>query len=134
MHFHHTREAIVSALATIPANVKQSQLLSGDWKGNYAVAAIVIDGIQPPAEVHMHAADVWIVVAGTPSFILGGNLESPTQVRDGEFVADSITSGKKIHTKPGDVIDIPPGVPHQVDATGQRAEFLIIKIPINSDI
>jgi mannose-6-phosphate isomerase-like protein (cupin superfamily) len=129
MHFHHTHEAIISAFATIPANVKQSVLLSGNWKGNYAVAAIVIDGIQPPAEVHMHAADVWIVIRGNPMFIVGGTLEQPSEVRDGEFVSNGIVSGQELKAKPGDVIDVPAGVPHQVNARNQRAEFLIIKIP-----
>lgn len=133
MYHHHAKEVIESALATIPSNVKQSALLSGDWKGNYAVAAIVIDHVQPSAEVHMHAADVWIVKKGNPIFILGGTLDQPTEVRQGEYVSDGIVGGVELKTGPGDVVDIPAGTPHQVNAINQRTEFLIIKIPALSN-
>lgn len=129
MHFHHTNEVIDTAFATIPAHVKKSVLLSGDWKGNYAVAAIVIDGIQPPAEMHMYAADVWVVVRGNPIFIIGGTLNQPKEVQEGEFVSDDIVAGQELRVQPGDVIDIPAGIPHQINAKNHRAEFLIIKIP-----
>ncbi len=108
-------------------------LLSGDWKGPYAVAVVVIDDIKASAEVHKTSADVWQVIDGNATFILGGSLLMPTEKISGELIeetiiADTITGGEPIKIFPGDVIDVPPGVPHQIDARGGRVELLINKI------
>lgn len=125
------KSSIHDALQSIGTGVKKSSLLSGSWQGSYAVAAIVLDDIQPPAEVHVHAADVWILLSGNARFILGGNMVDAVEKKPGELSAASIQGGEEISVEPGDVIDIPQGVPHQIDVRGGRAEFLILKININ---
>lgn len=117
-------------LANIGAGIKKSSLLSGSWGDSYAIATIVVDNIIPPAEVHKNAADVWIALKGKSSFILGGKLVKPTENSPGEFNAESISGGERREILPGDVVDIPAGIPHQIDARGSRAEFLIIKINV----
>ncbi len=107
---------------------KTVNLLSGAWDKRYAIAAIVIDGICPPAEVHQSAADIWLVLAGTGKFILGGKLVNQKEIKPGEFTGDSITNGQAKSVGPGSIIDIPSGVPHQIDARGSRLELLIVKV------
>lgn len=124
------KEKIEVACNSVEPSAKKSVLFSGAWDGKYAVAAVVIDGIKPKAEVHEHAADVWRVEKGTGKFVLGGTLVSPETVREGELVADAIEGGETFDVAPGDVIDIPPGVAHQIDATGGRIELLIIKVNV----
>lgn len=115
---------------SIEPNIKKSVLLSGSWKGPYAIAAIVVDNIMPKAEVHKKHVDVWRIVKGEGKFILGGSLVNPEQVAENELVGDSIKGGKKVVVKEGDLVDIPPGIPHQIDARGKRLEMTILKILI----
>lgn len=128
MHSFISFQKISEAFKAVGSSVKKAELLSGAWGGDYAVAAIVVDGICPPAEVHEKAADIWIVLSGSATFILGGNLIEPSLVREGEWTASTIGGGEKHTVRVGDVVDVPPGVPHQVDATSSRAEFLILKV------
>ena len=119
---------VEDAVASIGEGVKKSVLLSGSKEGPYLIMAVVVDDILPKAEVHEEAADVWQVVKGDAIFIIGGELENPTLHKPKEWVADSIRGGTEYPVKPGDVVDVPPGVPHQIDARGRRVELLIIKI------
>lgn len=114
--------------ASIEKNVKESVLLSGAWDGKYAIAVVVVDGIRPKAEIHEKAVDVWQVLKGNATFVLGGALENLETIREGEHVADAISGGEAFEVGEGDVIDVPPGVPHQIDPKGGRIEFLITKI------
>lgn len=110
------------------SRAKTVKLLSGSWDGPYAVASVVLDDVLPDAEMHEHAADIWFVRKGSAKFILGGELKNPVSLRKGEKTAASIAGGKEQEVAEGDVIDIPPGVPHQIDARGRRIELLIVKI------
>jgi|SRR3989344_8882905 len=123
-----TKDYIQNAAQEAGRGIKKVELLSGAWDGPYAVASVVIDNVRPDAEVHEHAADVWHVLKGSGKFILGGKLENAKEVRAGEFTASSIRGGIEYEVTDGDVVDIPAGVPHQIDAAGSRLEMLIIKI------
>lgn len=123
-----TSDAIAKATDGIGQNIKKSALLSGAWDGKYAVATVVIDGVKPKAEVHKNAADIWRVLKGRGQFILGGALKNEEQVTEQEFVAETITGGEMFGVSEGDMIDIPAGIPHQIDPQGGRLELLIVKI------
>lgn len=108
-------------------------LISGDWEKPYAVAVVVNDHIKAAAELHKNNADVWQVVSGKATFILGGQLSNShgkTSEEDtsGNIIADEIVGGKSFLISTGDVIDVPAGVAHQIDATGSRVELIIVKI------
>lgn len=107
---------------------KTVKLLSGAWNGPYAVASVVLDDVLPDAEVHEHAADIWFVQKGGAKFILGGELPDKKMLRAGEWSAPSIVGGEIRDVSEGDLIDIPPGVAHQIDARGTRIELLIVKV------
>lgn len=123
-----TNGSIVETASGIEQNVKKAVLFSGAWDGKYAVATVVIDGLKPKAEVHKNAADVWRVLKGHGKFIMGGKLGSAEEIRFGEFSANGIAGGEEHEVSEGDIIDIPPGVPHQIDPQGGRIELLILKI------
>ncbi|MBI2096542.1 MAG: hypothetical protein HYT40_00040 [Candidatus Sungbacteria bacterium] len=119
---------LVEAFAELGANIKKSSLQSGSWDGPYAVAAIVIDHVRPDAEVHEKASDVWVVLKGNGVFILGGALKDEKRTGDNELTGTAVEGGECFEVGAGDVIDILPGVPHQVDALKGRLELLIIKV------
>ena len=124
------KDEVSQAGASVERNVKKAVLFSGAWDGTYAVAVVVVDGIKPKAEVHERAADVWRVMKGSGKFILGGAMQNAEKIREGEWTADEISGGEIGEVGEGDLIDIPAGVPHQIDAVGTRLELQIVKINI----
>lgn len=130
MYTHTSSEKIRENFLQVGTHIKKAQVLSGQWGAEYTVATIVIDDSQPPAEVHENFADVWIVVTGTAIFTLGGTMVEETKASEGEWIAEHIEGGEQCVAHPGDVVDIPPGVPHQVDTRNGRAEFLILKVKV----
>lgn len=95
---------------------------------NYKIGLVVFNNVLPNAEVHKASADVWFVIEGNGAFILGGELENGVEKKPNEWVAGSIIGGERKEIAVGDMIDIPVGVPHQIDAQGKFLAALIIKI------
>jgi mannose-6-phosphate isomerase-like protein (cupin superfamily) len=96
-------------------SVSNSRLFNGPTNIS-ANVRIVLPG--DPPQVHETTADLWLVMAGTA-----------TAETDGEFIktndTPSIRNGVRRSVKAGDVLYVPPGVPHHfVDVKGFRA-FLI---------
>lgn len=128
MHKFINSGQIRAAFKEVESNIKKGSVQAGDWPSAHTVATMVFDNVCPKAEVHEHAFDVWFVISGTGKFILGGELNKPEQVGENELVADSISGGESFIAKEGDIIDIPPGVAHQIDVLGGRMETVIVKI------
>src|SRR3989338_6342018 len=122
------KEEFKNSTGSVGQNLKKSILLSGDWNGPYAIATIVVDGVVPKAEIHSKAVDVWHIIKGKGKFILGGSLVNPKKTSENEWVGDSIQNGEEFEVGKGDWVDTPPGVPHQINAKGERLEMMIIKI------
>lgn len=128
---HYTlihKDTLANSGASVGHGVKQSVLLAGGWDKLYAVAVLVIDGVSPKAELHEHDADVFRVISGTGTFILGGTLQNEERTAPGELVGDSILGGERCEVSVGDVLDIPPGVPHQFEVGAGRLELMIVKV------
>ena len=128
MDFIITKEKITDVLAQAKSQSKTPTLISGTWTSSHFVATVVVDDCLPAAEIHEYAHDVWYVIDGKGIFVLGGTLNNPQSNKLGEWLGESITGGESIKIKEGDVIDIPQGVAHQLDARGGRLELLIVKI------
>src|SRR3989344_7192827 len=117
-----------NAFGQIGKDIKKAILQSGGWSGSYALATMVMDNVKPDAEIHESKRDLWYVVSGKGIFILGGTLVDKKDKGKGELTGSSIERGEIFEVGAGDVIDIPAGVPHQIDARGERLEMLIVKI------
>ena len=92
-----------------------SRLFNGPYNISANVRIVLPDD---PPQTHETTADLWIVTAGTA-----------TAETDGEMVdrngAKVIRNGTRRAVHPGDILYVPPGVPHHfVDPSGFRA-FLI---------
>lgn len=124
------KQEILKIVEGLGKNLKKSVLLSGSWEGPYAIASVVFDNIMPKAELHERAVDVWHVLKGSGKFILGGQLNNPEKIAENEFTGDSIQEGEEFIVRAGDIIDIPAGIAHQVDAGGTRLETIIVKIKL----
>ncbi len=81
------------------------------------------------AELHEKFADFYVVVDGNATLISGGTMVNGKPTAPGEVRGDSITGGKEMKLKKGDIVHIPANIPHQLTlAKGDTFQYFIIKV------
>ncbi len=81
------------------------------------------------AEVHMEEADFFFILHGHATLLSGGEVVDPTTSRPGEIKGASLKNANRVSLNPGDVVHIPPGVPHQLLLEGNNSiEYFVIKV------
>jgi mannose-6-phosphate isomerase-like protein (cupin superfamily) len=81
-------------------------------------------------EQHEGVTDVHYVFQGSATMVLGGELVDKTSARaPGEYNANTIRGGKEIRVKAGDIVSIPPNVPHS--ATPDPGGYARVNLKIN---
>ena len=93
--------------------------------GAYSINIRIVKKGDAPL-VHARSCDVWVVQAGTATAITGGSLDNGKKRPNVDDIAGTgITGGTEQALKAGDILYVPPGVPHGFkDVKGFRA-FLI---------
>lgn len=81
-----------------------------------------------PIEVHDTSDDIYYVLEGTATLLLGGSLVAPNEISPGEWRAKSSTGGQKYEIRKGDLIVVPRGTPHQRTVTGKGFSMILIKV------
>lgn len=131
--------------ATRPVVVKSSQSLNDLQQklqpGNKTEELIDSAGMQlrvavqhetnktgTPAELHDASDDVYYVLEGSATLLLGGHLDSPMEVEPGEWRSPRIIAGKTYEIKKGDLVVVPRGTPHQRSTPNQEFTMILIKI------
>lgn len=79
------------------------------------------------AMVHARIADIWVVTEGSGEIVTGGELVDPKSSAAGDQTAASIRGGNSREVKVGDVVYIPPGLPHQMAEVRGKVTFLNIR-------
>ena len=91
------------------------------------------------AEQHQGVSDIYIVVDGGATVVVGGEIQDrqyrPTDGPNpvlllGEFVGQPIVGGRSHRLAPGDAINIPPDIPHQVQPDPGGVSYLLIKVNV----
>ncbi len=81
------------------------------------------------AELHETQNDVFFVVSGEATLIVGGALVGSNQTEPHEFEGKTIQGGSKTKLAAGDVVHIPFKVPHQlIVEKGKEIEYFVVKI------
>jgi len=80
------------------------------------------------AELHDASDDVYYVLSGSATLILGGKLEAPKETDPGEWRSPHIIDGKTFEIKKGDLIVVPRGTPHQRSTENKEFTMILIKI------
>jgi mannose-6-phosphate isomerase-like protein (cupin superfamily) len=81
------------------------------------------------AEVHENVTDIFVVQTGEATLAIGGKLENGKTTALGELRGSSLAGAESMNLSPGDIVNIPAGMPHQVLlAEGKQFTYLIIKI------
>jgi len=79
-------------------------------------------------EVHDTSDDIYYVLEGTATLLLGGSLVDANEISPGEWRAKSSTGGQSYTIKKGDLIIVPRGTPHQRTVTGKGFSMVLIKV------
>ena len=80
------------------------------------------------AELHDASDDVYYVLDGGATLVLGGKLEAPKEVEPGEWRSPKIIDGKTFEITKGDLVVVPRGTPHQRSTANKDFTMILIKI------
>ena len=80
------------------------------------------------AELHDASDDVYYVLDGSATLILGGKLDDPKETDAGEWRSPRIIDGKTIEIRKGDLVIVPRGTPHQRSTPNKDFTMILIKI------
>jgi len=106
--------------------VNNHRVLNGP---TYNINVRIVHPNSPPLS-HELAADIWICEAGTATAITGGKLINP-RLRNGHALTGNnitgtgIEGGTSQELSPGDILFIPPGVPHTFENMKGFRAYLI---------
>jgi glc operon protein GlcG len=79
-------------------------------------------------EYHQHTVDVMHVLEGSATVLLGGEMREVREVAPGELRAAAVDGGEARDLRPGDVLAIPNGVPHQFVAVSDPFLYFVVKV------
>jgi len=80
------------------------------------------------AELHDASDDVYYVLDGSATLVLGGKLDDPKETDPGEWRSPRIVDGKTFDIKKGDLIVVPRGTPHQRSTANKDFTMILIKV------
>ena len=80
------------------------------------------------AELHDASDDVYYVLEGSATLVLGGKLDAPREVERGEWRSPKIIDGKTFEITKGDLVVVPRGTPHQRSTANKDFTMILIKI------
>jgi uncharacterized protein GlcG (DUF336 family)/uncharacterized RmlC-like cupin family protein len=79
-------------------------------------------------EYHEHTVDVMHVVQGSAKVVLGGDMREVREIAPGELRAAAVEGGERRDLRPGDVLAIPNGVPHQFVEVSDPFLYFVVKV------
>ncbi|MBI4887490.1 MAG: hypothetical protein HY824_10380 [Acidobacteria bacterium] len=81
------------------------------------------------AGTHGKKADLYLIRSGEATLTTDGELVNPKPAggAEGDVDGSSIRNGKSRTVKAGDVVFIPPGVPHQITGVNGEVQFLLFR-------
>jgi mannose-6-phosphate isomerase-like protein (cupin superfamily) len=79
------------------------------------------------SEVHAADTDIFIVIDGTATIVIGGKMIEPQQVSTGETRGSGIEGGKEYQLEKGVVLTVPRNTPHWVKETKPGFRYFVVK-------
>jgi mannose-6-phosphate isomerase-like protein (cupin superfamily) len=118
-----------AALSTTVGPDHSSRETLADY-GNHRFRFLFRDADGVP-EQHNEVVDVVIVHSGQGVLLVGGELVNPRgNATTGEYLGTAIEGGERYPLGPGDVVHIPPGLPHSfLVPEGQHLTYVLVKFP-----
>ena len=91
--------------------------------------ALATASATPNAEQHEGVTDVYFIVGGTGTVTVGGSIDSKRTPRPGEFQG-AIKGGKPFKLQAGDILNIPPNMPHATVPDAGGMTYVLMKVNI----
>ncbi len=79
-------------------------------------------------EVHDASDDIYYVLEGNATLMLGGTLSEAKEISPGEWRSKTATGGQPVQIRKGDLIVVPRGTVHQRTVTGKGFSMILIKV------
>jgi glc operon protein GlcG len=79
------------------------------------------------AEIHVHDTDIFYILKGHADLVVGGTVNDPHPVAEGEVRGASIEGGEPRAIAAGDVVVIPRGVPHWFRHVDTPFSYYVVK-------
>lgn len=79
-------------------------------------------------ELHDGSDDIYYVLDGEATLMLGGTLIEPDEISPGEWRSKTASGAQKIVIKKGDLIMVPRGTVHQRTVAGKGFSMILIKV------
>lgn len=124
-----TAQSLADLEKSLQSDNKVEDLIGGE--GMQLRVAVQHDKLKPTSDAELHDAsdDVYYVLEGEATLTLGGKLDNPHEISQGEWRSKSIANGQTFQIKKGDLIIVPRGTPHQRTTTkGKEFSMILIKI------
>lgn len=84
------------------------------------------------AETHVNNSELFFIVSGEATEIIGGTPVNNKTVSAGEIHGSALNGGMRIQLRAGDVIRMPANTPHRMlIAAGKQITFMVVKEPVN---
>jgi mannose-6-phosphate isomerase-like protein (cupin superfamily) len=95
----------------------------------YYIDFVVKDHSKKASELHEVEDDIYVILEGQGRLFLGGQIvgRRPRGDVPGHYVGDDLIGATEQVLGKGDLVVIPHGVPHMVDASESRIVYLVIK-------
>jgi mannose-6-phosphate isomerase-like protein (cupin superfamily) len=81
-------------------------------------------------EQHEGVTDVYFVVGGSGTVVVGGQIPNRRTVRPGEYAGEPIQGGRPFKLQTGDIFDIPPNTPHATMADAGGMTYVLMKVNV----
>ena len=79
-------------------------------------------------EVHDLADDIYYVLEGEATLMLGGTLSEPNEISQGEWRSKTASGGQRVAIRKGDLVVVPRGTAHQRTVAGKGFSMILIKV------
>lgn len=95
----------------------------------YYIDFVVKDHSKRASELHEVEDDIYYIIEGEGRLSLGGEIKGkrPREGAPGHYVGDDLIGATVRGLAKGDLVVIPHGIPHMVDASESRIVYLVIK-------
>ncbi len=79
-------------------------------------------------EVHDKETDTFYILDGEATFVTGGTMVGGRVSRPNQQLGTDIQGGQTHHLSKGDVITVPPGIPHWFKEVSKPITYYLVKI------
>lgn len=96
--------------------------------GGYRTGPYAPDNYRPAVEIHKNEADLFYVIEGSATQVLGGTVVGGKETGPGQIRGSTIDGGVTYQLRKGDVMWVPAGVPHWFPEIPEPLSYLLVKV------